>query len=170
MRWSALWRGSLWGLAWLVLPFSLSAQVEVAPRITLVTGADSGSDITLAAGLRVRTLGSAVTPYASLYLRGTSVTFDQGPPPSGVGAHAALGVHVQGGEPDKLRFHATAGVGLAAWRRSDWGEEFVAEFEAGLTVPASESVGILLALRLEQLQDRGRRTGGSAGVVVLVGR
>ena len=150
-------------IAGFIICGSLSAQVEVSPRIAVL-----GSDLTVLVGVRGRIGGTAFTPYGGIYSRGTTVaSFGEGP--SGQGLHATLGAHWETGERNAVRRHAAVGVGVVSWRRDDWGEELVGELEAGLTIPTSESFGILLALRLERLAERGTLGGGTVGVVWRLG-
>ena len=139
----------------------------MSPRLALLNGRFTS----LLIGVRGRLAGSTVTPYASLYSRGVAIMGDddRSMPPSR-GLHAVIGLHGEGGEPGRLRPHAAFGAGLVSWRGEEHGEEFVVEFEAGLTIPTSPSFGILLAIRLEQLAEaallegaQSESHGGSAG-------
>ncbi|MBT8461753.1 MAG: hypothetical protein KJO44_04450 [Gemmatimonadetes bacterium] len=144
---------------------SLSAQAEVSPRIAVV-----GPDLTFLVGVRGRIGGTALTPYGGIYSRGTTVSYSLiVEPPSGRGLHATLGAHWETGAPDAVRRHVSVGAGVVSWERDDWGEEFVGELEAGLTIPTSDSFGVTLALRLERLAERGTFAGGVLGVAWRVG-
>jgi hypothetical protein len=58
---------------------------------------------------------------------------------------------------------------MVFWRDPDLGKAWVSEFEGGVTIPTSESFGILLSLRLEHLADKGGLWGGTLGVAWRVG-
>lgn len=158
-----------------VAPFGRAeAQAEVSPRVAFLTGMGSAtgpaSDAVMA-GVRVRQVRSTVSPYGGLYYRGSSVAWSEGPKPSGGGLHATVGLTVEGGDPSSglMRAHASLGAGVVFWRNSDWGTALVSEFEGGVTIPTSESFGILLALRLEHLADEGGLWGGTLGVAWRMG-
>ncbi len=150
------------------------AQVEVSPRLAYLAAMGSGtgpaSDAVMA-GVRMRRVRSTFAPYGALYLRGSSVSGSEGPRPPGGGIHATVGVTVEGGDPGSglMRAHASLGAGVVFWRNSDWGRMLVSEFEGGVTIPTSDSFGLLLALRLEHLMDEGALWGGTLGVAWRMG-
>jgi hypothetical protein len=143
----------------------VAAQVEVSPRIAVV----DGDDINSLAGIRGRLAGSIVTPYAGAYLRATEIKIESEPGPSGWGFHGVLGIHIEGGGPGSSRTHAALGAGVVAWHDDPRGEEVLGELEVGLTFPTSGSFGILLAFRMERLDDRGTSAGGTVGVAWRIG-
>lgn len=169
MRFATRFAGGLAALAWLTGPQASSAQVEVSPRIEVLSGSKPAPDATVGIGVRGRTTGSVVTPYASIHVRGGSVdTFDDSDP-SGGGLLGTLGAHVENGEPGMMRAYAALGIGLSVGSGDDGGEEFAGEVEAGLTIPTSDSFGVLLALRLVRLADTGTSVGGTVGVAWRLG-